>query len=889
MGSNAAWSDPLLELLFDDSAVGRCLAGPDGSILRVNGEWLRAAGVAGLLGPPPDGARRLAEALCARGHPERHVAVPAHARPLEGRETWWEGGVDPVPTPGGRGWLLTLREVRGAGEEPAPGLSGARLRAALESMTDAVFISDLQGNFVEFNEAFATFHRFASKEACARTFAAYPDVLDVFFPDGRVAPVEQWAVPRALRGETVIDAEYRLRRKDTGETWTGSYNFAPIRVNGRIVGSVVIGRDVTEQRRAQDALREREERLAVTLRSIGDAVIATDAAARVTLMNPEAERLTGWSAAEALGRPLHEVFEILDEDTGAAAESPADRVLREGAVVGLGNHTSLLARDGTARPIADSGAPIRGTGGDVTGVVVVFRDQTLERAAERDLRQRELRFRAIFEQAAVGVVEVETASGRFLRVNGRFCEMLGYTPEEVQALTWRELTHPDDVGQDLEGVRRMLQTGTPHRREKRYLRKDGSVLWARVNVNRIAMPGEAPTSQVAVVEDITDQHALEERLRQAQKLESVGRLAGGVAHDFNNLLTVILSCASSLQQDLSGGLPAAIEEVNEILGAGNRAADLTRQLLAFARKQLIAPVRLDLGVVVRNSERMLRRLLGEDVDLRVRLAPGLWTIHADPGQVEQVIVNLAVNARDAMPRGGALLIETANASVGPSAAGDGEGPLVGDWVQLRIRDTGLGMSAEVKAHLFEPFFTTKEPGKGTGLGLATVYGIVNRAGGRVRVESEPGQGSTFEISFPRHQGAAEQPSKPSSRREEGGSERILVVEDEPQVRNVLVRALQGAGYDVVPAAHPLAALELSPDELRQVKLLVTDVVMPGLDGKELASELCRRLPELRVLYLSGYTQDAIAEHGVLETGTQLLPKPFTGTQLLSRVRDILDE
>ncbi|HVO21985.1 MAG TPA: ATP-binding protein [Anaeromyxobacter sp.] len=377
---------------------------------------------------------------------------------------------------------------------------------------------------------------------------------------------------------------------------------------------------------------------------------------------------------------------------------------------------------------------------------------------------------------------------------------------------------------------------------------------------------------------------VEARLQQAQRLESVGRLAGGVAHDFNNLLTVVLGSTEVLRESLDAGRAAPREEVEEIRAAAMRASELTRQLLAFARKQVIEPVPLDLNEVVRGAERMLRRVLVEDVALRVDLQPELWRTLCDPGQMQQVLLNLAVNARDAMPRGGTLTLRTRNEPDGaPGRAGEGE------WVSLAVSDDGAGMSSEVKEHLFEPFFTTKPPGAGTGLGLASVYGIVRQSGGEVHVESEPGRGSTITVCFPRHHGPGAPAPATATPSAAGGSETILVVEDDRQVREVTVRTLRGAGYRVLVAGGSEEALALAARDGDRPHLVVTDVVMPGQDGHALASVLRLRHEGLSVLFVSGYTQDVLHHRGVLDSGVQFLPKPFTPAALLARIRTILDQ
>ncbi len=393
--------------------------------------------------------------------------------------------------------------------------------------------------------------------------------------------------------------------------------------------------------------------------------------------------------------------------------------------------------------------PWRTASGEVGGLLL-FSEVITARKHEADrLAASEARYRALFEQSAAGVGLVESGTGRFLAINDRFSAMLGYAPDELVGRHWLELTHPDDVAADQAGVLRMHETGAPHRREKRYLRKDGSVVWVRVSVAPVQVPGLPPTTQVAVVQDVTEARLAEQQFHQAQKLESIGRLAGGVAHDFNNLLTAIQSCVTALREDLAAGRPAQAGDVEEIGDAARRAVELTRQLLAFARKHEVAPAPLDLNEVVRGSQKLLRRLLGDGVRLQLSPQPGLWPVLADRGQLEQVLVNLAVNARDAMPAGGTLAVETANAEVGPGEAAADPHLQPGQWVRLTVRDTGTGMAPEVRQHLFEPFFTTKAEGKGTGLGLATVYGIVRQAGGHVHVESAPGQGTAIQVCLPR--------------------------------------------------------------------------------------------------------------------------------------------
>jgi signal transduction histidine kinase/ActR/RegA family two-component response regulator len=381
--------------------------------------------------------------------------------------------------------------------------------------------------------------------------------------------------------------------------------------------------------------------------------------------------------------------------------------------------------------------------------------------------------------------------------------------------------------------------------------------------------------------------SLQAQLAQAQKLESVGRLAGGIAHDFNNLLTVILSYGDEARQEVKRGKAPDPESIDEILAAARRAADLTRQLLAFARKQIIAPVTLDVNEHIRNSQKLLGRVIGEDVRIVERLQADPWPVRCDPGLLGQVILNLAVNARDAMPGGGTFTVTTQNLTVSPGASVPDPAMAPGDYVRLAVEDTGTGMPPEVLQHVFEPFFTTKGPGRGTGLGLATVYGIVMQSGAHMGVRSVPGQGTTFEILFPRQAAEHAAPVQDLAR-VEGGSETILVVEDDPSVRGAMVQALRSGGYHVLTATGLDEAVALAGSEPGRVHLLLTDVVMPGHGGPEVARRVVERSPGMRVLYVSGYTQDAISRHGVLAEGIDLVPKPFTADALRARVREVLD-
>jgi len=513
--------------------------------------------------------------------------------------------------------------------------------------------------------------------------------------------------------------------------------------------------------------------------------------------------------------------------------------------------------------------------------------QFLERKrAEEALVRSETTYRSLVEDSPFGIFR-STPDGQLLAVNPALVSILGYDSEAE--LLQKNMTA--DVYVDPAQRARLLDE---------VLKSDsltGESLWRRKDAKTITVRHSARVVRGAerrveyfnvLVEDITERKLLEAQLRQAQKMEAVGRLAGGIAHDFNNLLTAITGYADLALSDLREGDPMR-QDMEEILRAAHRAAELTHQLLAFSRQQVLAPRVLDLNEVVQSVDKMLRRLVGEDVELLSVLAPGLGHVKADPGQLEQVIVNLAVNARDAMPTGGKLTIETADAEMAETRVRDLATVPAGRYVMLAITDSGTGMDEETKARIFEPFFTTKEQGKGTGLGLATVYGIVKQSGGFIWLYSEPGHGTTFKIYLPRVEGAADALTPPVGTAEvPRGTETVLIVEDEEAVRALAKTALTRKGYRVLEAANGGEALLRCESEQAPIHLLVTDVVMPGLGGAGLAQRLAPLRPDMKVLFISGYADRAAARHGTIQPGAAYLEKPFSLEALARKVREVLD-
>jgi PAS domain S-box-containing protein len=781
--------------------------------------------------------------------------------------------------------------------------------------------------------------------------------------------------------------------------------------------------------------RAAEARHRVTLQSIGDGVIATDTAGRVELINAAAAALTGWTPDEARGRPVQEVFDIINEHTRAVVENPVQRVLRDGVVVNLANHTLLIAKDGSERPIADCGSPINGDDGAALGAVLVFRDQSDERAAELALRRERDNLRAVMTASPVGLLvinastevvqanaaaegllgrrleeledrrcgvllgcanrlldpkgcglgpacgdcplrtaltsvfatgqpvhEVEMA-GEFERDGGSrdawlrldvepveldgqphcivaiddvtadrhaeqalrdsartlaeaqrlgrlggyafdivkdrwtatevLAEIFGIDPAAEQTFaTWLELIHPDDRAMMLShwqneviGQRRDFD------REYRIHRvADGAMRWVHGRgVVRYDDQGR-PLELVGMIQDITERHAeteareaLQVQLAQAQKMESIGRLAGGVAHDFNNILGVIAGHAELLLADLDPNDPRR-EDVVDIGEAARRSAELTRQLLAFARRQPVAPRPLDLNATVEAALKMLRRVLGEEIELVWRPDPAIGIVRLDSSQVDQILVNLCVNAKDAIDGVGRVeLSSAAIAAEEAAAAGLPREP----HVLLSVRDDGRGMDGEVAAQVFEPFFTTKPLGLGTGLGLSTVYGIVQQNNGVIQVESAPGAGANFRLYWPclPDAGAAAEPAAAATA-PHGRGQTVLVVEDEPAILRMASKMLARLGYHALTASTAADAQALTETH-PEIELLLVDVVMPGMNGRDLADRLRTIRPDLRCLFMSGYTADVITHRGVLDEGVQFVAKPFALSDLAAKIHAAL--
>lgn len=510
-----------------------------------------------------------------------------------------------------------------------------------------------------------------------------------------------------------------------------------------------------------------------------------------------------------------------------------------------------------------------------------------KRSTEEALRKTEHRFQIVFSESPLGIV-LGGKNGRPVLTNPAMQEILGYTNEELCQMHRSEFTHPDDREKDMDLYQELIQGRRDgYRTEKRYIRKDGQVTWVRVSMSLANSTAEDPGFAIGMVEDITAQRDLEAKFIEAQKMEVVGQLASGVAHDFNNIMAVIMGYSDLMTQKLVP--PAEFKNYLEtIRSVAERAAGLTRQLLIFSRKQTVQLVVLDINEVVKDLDKMLRRLIDENIAMTIHPSKDIGRIKADSGYIGQVLMNLVVNARDAMPNGGKLTITTENATVtnGTTAAGN---PPPGDYVMLSVSDNGTGMTDVVKARLFEAFFTTKPKGKGTGLGLATCQTIVQQSGGHISVHSELGRGTTFKVYFPRIDQPLVPATQPQNRPVAGGTETLLVVEDEPVLRHLARSVLEAQGYHVIVAPNGQEALHTVRDHKGPpIRLVISDVIMPMMGGVAMAEWLKTSHPDLRVLFTSGYTDDDLTEQDLLQRDVEFLPKPYTPTTLAAKVRDMLD-
>lgn len=753
-------------------------------------------------------------------------------------------------------------------------VDSSRLAAIVESSDDAILSKDLDGIITSWNASAEKIFGYSAAEMIGSS------VMRLIPPDRQGE--EQHILEKIRRGERVPHFE-TLRQTKSGQMIDVSVAISPLKdAQGNIIGASKVARDISQRKRADEALRHERDRAQRFLDTAEVILLGLDLEGRITVINRKGCDLVGWTEAELLGR------DWIDLCVPKRIQSEVRqnfRNLLNGDLRIIAN--PILSNAGEERLIEWRSRVLFDDAGRVIGTFSSGSDITERHQAEEALRTAEERMRFALQNAEVGIWDLEYATG-IVRISSILETHFGIKPGSFGGTfdAFMQCVHPDDQKYVMEKIAEAVKADADFSIQYRVRWPDGTVRWLS-SAGRIHLSERGdPVRGVGITLDVTRHRSLEERYHQAQKMEAVGRLAGGVAHDFNNLLTAILGYSQLLLLGFDEEDPRR-SDLMEIHKAGESAARLTRQLLTFSRRQIIEPMLLDLNVLIDNLRGMLGRLIGEDVKVVLKLRPGLGLVKADSGQIEQIVMNLAVNARDAMPEGGTLTIETKNVELDEHYASTHFSVKPGRYVALIVSDTGTGLSPEVQARLFEPFFTTKERGKGTGLGLATVHGIVMRSGGSIGVYSELGKGSSFTIYLPLclpSDVVAEAPQAADRPRTAG--ETVLVVEDADGLREMTRRMLENQGYAVLLAATASEARELYENS-EHIDLILTDVIMPGGSGPELIKQLQQRRPDLKFIYMSGYTEDAISHHGVLDSGIAFLHKPFNAETLGRKLREVL--
>jgi PAS domain S-box-containing protein len=752
-------------------------------------------------------------------------------------------------------------------------------QAALEAVANGVVITDAQGAILWVNAAFIRMTGYSSAEAIGQSLR--------LLKSGEHPPAfyqELWSTIASGKSWT---GEMTNRRKD-GSVYVEEQTITPVLdAAGNPAYFIAVKQDRTLRRRADDALRRSEERYRFLAENISDVIGLYNLGMNAVYVSPSVQQLRGYTPDEVIAQTLMDHLAPGSRDLAVRVFKEEMEIERSGHGDPARSRTlevEMLCKDGTTVWTESKLTAARDSSGSLTGFIAVSRDITERRRVEEALRNTSETLRTLIDASVLAIVALDR-DARVTLWNNAATRLFGWSAQEVLGLPLPSIPEERRAEFDEGRVRGRAGEGVTYETQRR--RKDGSLVDVLRSSAAIFDPQGALVGSMVIFVDITERKRLEEQLRQAVKMEGIGRLAGGIAHDFNNLLTVIGGRSYLLLSQLPAG-HAMRHHLLLIQQTGDRAAALTRQLLAFSRKQTLAPTVIHINEVVSGMRTLLERMLGEDVDLLMDLDPSLGHVTADPGQLEQVILNMAVNARDAMPEGGRLTLETRHVDVDPTDARQEVEPAPGPYEVLSISDTGVGMDAATGARVFEPFFTTKAVGKGTGLGLATAYGIIKQSGGHITVHSEPGNGTIFRIYLPRTESSESASLAVEETAARRGTEGVLLAEDDVNLRVLARDILAGEGYTVLESRDVEDALHIAEHQDGTIHLLLTDVVMPHMSGRALAHAVKRFRPDVKVLYMSGYTDDAISHHGVLDPGTALLQKPFSPAALARKVREVLD-
>lgn len=763
-----------------------------------------------------------------------------------------------------------------------------RLRHMLEHGWDILHLTDSNGKTLYVSEAVTHVLGYQPGELVGHR------LHELIHPDDTEMVSERYRDLTSVSG-AISNQEVRVRHKDGRWLWFDTVATNQLD-NPSIEAVIVNSRPIEDRKQAEVSLQQSEHRFRSLFELSGDANLIIEEGAFVDCNQAALDMLGFDSKAEFLKRPLPSDHSPERQADGRLSTEKAGEMIARALECGTHRFEWLHTRKtGQVFPVEVLLTAIsREKGNEI--LHTAWRDITERKHALRALQVSETMHRSIFESAPMGIALADSTTGRYLQVNARHAEILGRKREEMVGLDWMSLTHPDDLQADLENMAALNQDEiSSYQMEKRYIRPDGTIVWARLTTSSINVSHFDCPVHLSMIQDITEQKEAEEeraklqaQLQQSQRLESIGRLAGGVAHDSNNMMAVILGNAeiALAGMDRDDPLYPGLEEIEK---AAQRSARLNHQLLAFARQQTISPKVLDLTSVISEDYKMLRRLIGENINLIWEPTEVVWPVRIDPSQIDQILANLTVNARDAINGVGTVIIRTANRVIDDEFVESHPDALPGDFVLISVKDDGVGMTPDVQAQIFDPFFTTKGPGQGSGLGLATVFGIVKQNSGFILVDSMHGEGSEFDVFLPRHVAPEEEPTRAFPEKSHGqGRGTILVVEDEPSILTICRKMLEGLGYTVLTDNSPETAIEQATNFSGQIDLLISDVIMPEMNGKTLAEKMGEIHSGLKVLFMSGYAAEVINEVDVQGDQIHFIQKPFSLSQLAESVRAALE-